>query len=45
MSRCSSSDCWSDKGVGGCPGVPHQTVGRLREEVNVQVFLIKLLEG
>ena len=44
MSRCSSSDCWRVEGGGECPGVPQQTVGELREEVDVQVFLIRLLE-
>ena len=45
MNRCSSSDCWRHEGGGGCPGVPHQTVGELREEMDVQVFLIRPLEG
>ena len=46
MSRCSSSECWRVEGRGGYPGVPHQTVGGLREdvEVDVHVFLIRLLD-
>ena len=44
MSRCSSSDFWRVERGGGCPGVPHQTVGGLRGDVDVHVFLIRQLD-